>query len=75
MSKIMSSRWRFAILPAILLPQIPILIRFWPEISAMSPTWGLMLGQMVALLVSGILLAAIAAIVVAGYRRRRDANG
>ena len=70
----MSSRWRFAILPAVLMPQIPLAIRFWPEISAMAPTWGLMVGEMLAFLVSGILLAAIAAVAVTRYRKRGDSN-
>jgi hypothetical protein len=55
----------------------PALVRFWPEISqmlpALLPIWARMGVEAAALLAAGIIVAALAAVLMAG--RRPQGNG
>jgi hypothetical protein len=74
MSRFATSRWRFAILPAVLLPQVPLAIRNWAFIKEASPIWLLMLGQALAVIAAAIILAGIGAALVTWRRAGRSAD-
>jgi hypothetical protein len=73
-SRFTTSRWRFALLPALLLPQVPLAIRNWAFIKEAGPIWLRMLGQALAVIASAILLAGIGAALVAWRRAARSAD-
>jgi hypothetical protein len=54
--------WRpLALVLALSAVQLPLIIRFWPEISAMLPIWLGMLGQSMLAILAAVLTAAILA--------------
>ena len=63
-----------AILPAILLGQLPLVIGNWAFIANAWPRWRLMMAQTLAVLGAAVLLAGIIAALVVLYRRCEDAN-
>ena len=79
MTEARPSPWLKLALPLLLvIGAAPALVRYWPEIvqmlPALLPIWARMGAEAAALLAAGIIVAAVAAILVAGRRPHRDGD-